>query len=48
VLDRLNAPGWVCGAVGSVLALLWVVWFAVMWNEETKPLAGYGDEAKPK
>jgi hypothetical protein len=33
LLDRLAAPGWVWGAVGLFLALVWFVW---VWDAATR------------
>lgn len=26
VLERLEAPGWIYGALGALLALVWIAW----------------------
>lgn len=44
ILDRFDAPGWVWGVVGTVMALLWIGAIGLRLSEETKPLAGYGEE----
>ncbi len=33
VLDRLKAPGWIVGAVGVVLAFMWIGAFALLWQQ---------------
>lgn len=42
VMDRLHAPGWVYGVVGTVLALFWGLAIVRMCTDKAKPLAGYG------
>lgn len=33
VLDRLGAPQWMFGVVGTVLVILWIVW---LWDVTTR------------
>ncbi len=42
--DRFDAPGWVWGVIGTVMALLWIGAIGLRLSEETKPLNGYGEE----
>ena len=36
VIDKLDAPGWVWGAVGLFFAFLWIAWlFDVSTREDT-------------
>ena len=36
-LDHWNAPGWAYGAVGVVMAVAWILWFATLYlNDHTK------------
>lgn len=32
-LDRLQAPGWVCGVVATLFAILWAVLIYSWWTE---------------
>lgn len=34
LLDRLQPPGWVWGAVGCVFALLWIILIIAFFTEE--------------
>lgn len=34
LLDRVKAPGWVWGVVGTLLMVLWVAFFASLGREE--------------
>lgn len=43
-LDMYQAPGWLWGAAWSIMALVWCVWAAMAWQQEVKPLPGYGDK----
>jgi len=42
LLEHFDAPGWVWGVVGTMLALIWVLAGLRMWTEKPKPLPGYG------
>lgn len=46
LLDRLAAPGWVWGVVGTVLALFWVLAIVRMVTDKPKALPGYGQDVK--
>jgi hypothetical protein len=37
-LDRVQAPGWVWGVVGTVFAVLWAVSIYSLWIETPVPL----------
>lgn len=41
-LDMYKAPGWLWGVVGSIMVLVWIVWAAMAWRQEVRPIAGYG------
>lgn len=45
LLDRLQAPGFVWGIVGTIMALLWISWVCCKlgYEESVKP-AGFGEE----
>lgn len=43
-LDLYHAPGWLWGVMGTLMAILWIGWALVMWQQETKPLPGYGEQ----
>ena len=43
-LDLYNAPGWVWGVAGTLLAMLWLGWLLLINQQETKPLPGYGEQ----
>ena len=45
VLDRLNAPDWVWGAIGVCYAILWIAAIAVVLNEKSQDIAGFGRES---
>ena len=36
LLDRLSAPGWVWGAVGMIVAFLWVTYIVDFFTRETR------------
>lgn len=42
LLDRLDAPQWVWGAVGFFYLLLWAVAVTLKFKESVKPLPGFG------
>jgi hypothetical protein len=46
LLKHFDAPGWVCGVVGTMLVLLWVLAVVRMYTDKPKPLPGYGTDAK--
>lgn len=43
-LDLYHAPGWLWGMTCTVMALLWIGWALVFWQQEPKPMAGYGEQ----
>ena len=43
-LDIYNAPGWLWGVMGTIAAILWIIFVMITWQEENKPLPGYGEE----
>lgn len=43
LLEHFDAPGWVRGVVGTLLALLWAGAILRMWYQKAKPLPGYGE-----
>jgi len=43
LLEHFDAPSWVWGVVGTLLALLWAGAMVRMWNQKAKPLPGYGE-----
>ena len=43
LLEHFDAPGWVCGVVATLLALLWAGSIIRMSNQKDKPLPGYGE-----
>lgn len=43
LLDRLGAPGWVWGVIGTLLACVWVAWIAAQFLNESQPLHGFGE-----
>lgn len=43
-MDIYGAPGWLWGAVGVVLGIVWLGWIVQLFREEVKPLAGYGEQ----
>lgn len=38
LLDRFNPPGWVWGAAGAIMALLWVICSIAIYKQEETPL----------
>ena len=34
LLDRFQAPGWVWGVVGTLVAILWIAFVAQAWTNE--------------
>lgn len=34
LLDRLSAAGWVYGVAGTLCAILWVIFFVVLFKED--------------
>ena len=46
LLEHFDAPGWVCGVIGTMLVLLWVLAVVRMYIDKPKPLPGYGTDAK--
>ena len=43
LLEHFEAPGWVRGVLGTLLALLWVGAAIRMWTQKVKPLPGYAE-----
>ena len=43
-LDMYRAPAWLWGVASTLMALLWVGCFVALWQQETKPLPGYGEQ----
>lgn len=41
LLDRFNAPGWVCGVIAGIGAIIWLAAFIVLFTEkERDPFEG--------
>lgn len=40
LLDRLQAPGWVWGAVGAFYVLIWIICLYGFWTEENIDIFG--------
>lgn len=43
-LDFYQAPGWAWGVVGTLMAVIWIVWLIVALQQEERALPGYGDK----
>ena len=43
-LDLYHAPAWLWGVAWTLMALLWIGSVMVLWQQETKPLPGYGEQ----
>lgn len=43
-LDLYHAPGWMWGVTWTLMAVLWIGWALIVWQQETKPMAGYGEQ----
>lgn len=44
VLDRLNAPGYVWGAAGLFIVLVWIVWIIDVVQREQRDIWPDGDK----
>jgi len=41
-LDIYHAPEWLWGVLGALMAAGWIGWAMLIWQQESKPLPGYG------
>jgi hypothetical protein len=46
LMDRLNAPSWMHGAVWSIWALLCVAWLVDWWFQVHRDVPGFGNDGK--
>lgn len=44
LLDRLDAPGWAYGVLGSVVVLAFTVWVMALWRCEFRDVPGFGEQ----
>ncbi len=44
LLDRFDVPGWAWGIYGTFFGILNIIVIALMVEETSKPLSGYGKE----
>lgn len=43
-LDIYAAPGWMWCVLWTLMGLLWIGWGVCLWQQEVKPLPGYGEQ----
>jgi hypothetical protein len=39
-LDRYQAPGWIWGVIGTLMAFAWVLYFVGVWLQEQVDVVG--------
>ena len=43
-LDMYKAPAWLQGALWMLAGIIWLIWVIVFFEEEPKPMQGYGEQ----
>lgn len=44
LMERVNAPGWLWGALGFGMVLVWIAAFVRIFKEKRTKLPGFGEE----
>jgi hypothetical protein len=46
LLDRLGAPGWAFGVLGTLVFFMTVFWIVSFWTESKQDVPGFGEKQR--